>query len=59
MNYKLLRIASLNARSVFKEADIPLQKFFTRYLHSRSLHIDILCLQEVFTFRSQDHLTDD
>ncbi|KAG1049516.1 hypothetical protein G6F43_008161 [Rhizopus delemar] len=46
-------------RDIFKEADKPIQKSSTHYFCSRSLHIDILCLQEVSSSRSQDHLTDD
>ncbi|KAG1158142.1 hypothetical protein G6F37_006060 [Rhizopus arrhizus] len=36
-----------------------MQKEFMSHLRSLSLNIDILCLQEISSFRSQDHLTSD
>lgn len=50
INNNTARIASLNARSVLKEANhnqYHQQSQFTRYLRSRHLNIDILALQEV------------
>ena len=57
MIIKPMRIASLNARSIFKDANRPMQKEYLSYLRSHSLHLDILCLQEVSSFHTQDHLT--
>lgn len=53
------RIASLNARSIFKDANKSMQKQFISYLRSQSLQLDILCLQEVSAFNTQDHLSHD
>jgi endonuclease/exonuclease/phosphatase family metal-dependent hydrolase len=50
-------MASLNARSIFKDADKNTQRLFLSYLKSSSLSLDILCLQEVSAFHRQDHLT--
>lgn len=57
MSNRPLRIASLNARSIFKDADRNTQRLFLSYLKSSSLSLDILCLQEVSAFHRQDHLT--
>lgn len=59
MNNRLILIASLNARSIFKDANKHNQRLFLNYLRFSSLRIDILCLQEVSAFHSQSHLTDD
>jgi endonuclease/exonuclease/phosphatase family metal-dependent hydrolase len=53
------RIASLNARSIFKDADKNTQRLFLSYLKSSSLSLDLLCIQEVSSFHRQDHLTDE
>ena len=53
-----IRIGSLNTRSIFKESHHPTQKEFISFLRHQSLHIDILCLQEVSSFYLQSHLTD-
>ena len=59
MIIKPIRIASLNARSIFKDANKQLQKQYVSYLRSHSLKLDILCLQEVSSFTAQDHLSAD
>ena len=59
MIIKPTRIASLNARSIFKDANKNIQKQFISYLRSPSLKLDILCLQEVSAFNTQDHLSPD
>ena len=57
MIIKPIRIASLNARSIFKDANKQLQKQYVSYLRSSSLKLDILCLQEVSSFHTQEHLS--
>lgn len=57
MNNKTTRIVSLNTCSIFKEADISIQKTLIHHLCSRSLNVDILCLQEASAFRTQTHLS--
>ena len=57
MSKKTCRIASLNARSIFKDANGNIQKMFLSFLKSSSLSVDILCLQEVSAFRHSPHLT--
>ncbi|KAG2233294.1 hypothetical protein INT48_001606 [Thamnidium elegans] len=59
MNNKPLRIASLNARRIFKESNKTIQRLYLSYLRSLSLHIDILCLQEVSAFHTQSHLNEE
>lgn len=59
MSNRLTRIASLNARSIFKDADKNIQRLFLSYLKSSSLSLDVLCLQEVSAFHGQDHLTEE
>ena len=59
MIIKPIRIASLNARSIFKDANKQLQKQYVSYLRSHSLQLDVLCLQEVSSFTAQDHLSAD
>src|ERR1700716_2986601 len=57
-----LRIATLNARSIFKVSNINTQKMYSKYLRSETLNIDILCLQEVAHIRSNhtnSHLSDE
>jgi exonuclease III len=56
---KHIRIATLNARSVFKVDTTPRQKEFASYLSSPSLNIDILCIQELTAFHQQSRLTDE
>lgn len=59
---KHMRIATLNARSILKVASPNTQKSFTKYLRSKLLNIDILCLQEVAHIRSHhanQHLTEE
>lgn len=56
---KPLRIASLNARSIFKESNKTIQRLYLSYLRSSSLNIDILCLQEVSAFHTQSHLNNE
>jgi len=42
-----VRIATLNARSILKVANPQHQKSYTKYLRSKHLDLDIICLQEV------------
>ena len=42
-----VRIATLNARSILKVANPQHQKSYTKYLRSKQLDLDIICLQEV------------
>ena len=59
MSNKLgLKIGSLNTRSLFMQSNPTTFKEFSSYLRSQSLHLDILCLQEVSQFRSQSTLTE-
>ena len=59
MSNKLgLKIGSLNTRSLFMESNPTTFKEFSSYLRSKSLQLDILCLQEVSHFRSQPTLTE-
>ena len=58
MSVRPLRIGSLNARSIFKESHPQTQKEFIAFLKSRSLNVDILCIQETSSFHSQAHLTE-
>lgn len=59
MNNKPIRIASLNTRSIFKDANKTNQRLFLSHLRSFSFHIDILCLQEVSAFHTQTRLTEE
>lgn len=52
-----LRIASLNARSIFKGANLSVQKEFASYLSSPTLNFDILCIQELTAYHRQSSLT--
>ena len=47
MNKSPLRIGTLNVRSIFKDAHPQLRQHFLTHLKSRSLHLDILCIQDV------------
>ena len=58
MNNKIIRIGSLNTRSIFKESSHTTQKEFIHYLSDKSLQFDILCLQEVSSFHMQDNLSE-
>ncbi|KAK4511675.1 uncharacterized protein ATC70_008591 [Mucor velutinosus] len=59
MSTKLgIKIGSLNTRSLFMQSNPTNFKEFSSYLRSSSLHLDILCLQEVSHFRSQSTLTE-
>ena len=59
MNKTNIKIASLNARSIFKDANKNNQKTYTSHLRSRTLSLDILCLQEISAFHAQDHLNEE
>jgi exonuclease III len=57
-----IRVSTLNARSIFKVSNNNTQKAFTKCLRSKTLNINILCLQEVSHIRSNHtsaHLTDE
>ncbi|KAI9349962.1 hypothetical protein BD770DRAFT_446075 [Pilaira anomala] len=46
-------------KNIFKVANKTNQRLFLSFLRSSSLHIDILCLQEVSAFHSQHSLTEE
>lgn len=53
-----VKIGCLNSRSLFMQSNPSTFKEFSSYLRSKSLQLDILCLQEVSQFRSQSTLTE-
>ena len=53
-----MRIASLNARSIYKGANKKTQKQYITHLKSKNMAIDILCLQETSAFHNQEHLNE-
>lgn len=59
MKYKYIRIASVNARSIYKVSNNTKQRQYTNHLRSKTIAEDILCLQETSAFHSQEHLTED
>lgn len=59
MKKQHIRIGSLNARSIFKGQKKTTQKQYITYLKSREIDLDIICLQELSSYYSQKHLTEE
>jgi len=54
----IIRIATLNARSIIKVSNTKTSKHFTNYLRSKTHQYDIICLQEVISANSAEHLSE-